>query len=153
MAKTLLLSALLAVASSATILSVPAEAQRFGRGGGGMDPFANADANGDGLITRAEFIAARTARFAKMDRNGDGAVSRDDFGRLLRFRPKSGERLDALIEQMDTNRDGRVSREELTSAPTLMFDHADANEDGTVDKAELAAAKQRLETLKAQRKG
>jgi Ca2+-binding EF-hand superfamily protein len=147
MTKTFLFAALL----TAT-LAAPSEAQMFG-GGDAMDPFANADANGDGMITRAEFLAARSARFAKMDRNGDGAVARDDFGRLLKLRPKAGERIDALIEQMDKNGDGRVSREEFTNTPPILFDRADANGDGKVDKAELAAAKQLLETLKARRKG
>lgn len=147
MTKTFLISALLVAA-----IATPANARMFGRGDA-MDPFANADANNDGVITRAEFLAARSARFAKMDRNGDGAISRDDFGRLLKFRPKSGERLDALIDQMDKNGDGRVSREEFAGAPTLMFDRADTNNDGKVDQAELAAAKQRLDDLKAQRKG
>lgn len=147
MTKTFLIAALLA-----TTITAPAGAQMFGAGDA-MDPFANADANGDGVITRAEFLAARSARFAKMDRNGDGAVARDDFGRLLKLRPQAGERLNALIAQMDKNGDGRVSREEFAGAPTLMFDRADANNDDKVDQAELAAAKQLLETLKAQRKG
>lgn len=134
------------------LLTTPASAQLFGRGDA-MDPFANADSNGDGVITRVEFLAARSARFARMDRNGDGVVARDDFGRMLKFRPQAGERLDAVIEQLDKNGDGRVTRAEFDAAPTLIFDRADANSDGRIDKAELAAAKQRLEALKAQRKG
>ncbi len=54
---------------------------------------------------------------------------------------------------MDKNNDGRVSREEFTNTPPILFDRADANGDGKIDQTELAAAKQRLETLKAQRKG
>ncbi len=77
MTKTFLIAALLAAT-----LAAPAGARMLG-GGDAMDPFADADANGDGVITRAEFLTARSARFAKLDRNGDGAVSRDDFGRLL----------------------------------------------------------------------
>jgi len=147
MTKAFLLAALLAATFTA-----PASARMFGRGDA-MDPFANADANGDGVITRAEFLSARNLRFAKLDRNGDGAVSRDDFGRLLKFRAKAGERIDALIEEMDKNNDGRVSREEFTSTPPILFDRADTNGDDKIDQTELAAAKQRLEALKAQRKG
>ena len=142
----------LIAATIAAALAAPVGAQMFG-GGDPMEAFANADANGDGVITRAEFLAARNARFAKMDRNGDGVVARDDFGRILKFRPQAGERLDMLIRQADRNGDGRVTRDELANAPTPIFDRADANSDGRIDKAELAAAKSQLEALKAQRKG
>lgn len=38
------------------------------------------DANGDGEVTRAEFMDALPAWFARFDRNGDGVLSVDDFG-------------------------------------------------------------------------
>lgn len=40
----------------------------------GMGPFARADANGDGIITRAEWIAAANARFDRFDTNKDGKL-------------------------------------------------------------------------------
>jgi hypothetical protein len=101
--------------------------------------FAGADANKDGRISRAEFVAARQARFARFDRNGDGAISRDDFARLLRFRPEAGARIEAILGEADANHDGKVTRAEMAGAPTLVFDRADTNQDGIVDKAELAA--------------
>lgn len=39
------------------------------------------DANGDGLVTREEFLANVPQWFAQMDRSGDGAVTTEDFGR------------------------------------------------------------------------
>ncbi|SPF75357.1 hypothetical protein ALP8811_00344 [Aliiroseovarius pelagivivens] len=41
----------------------------------------NADINGDGQVTREEFIAGVDAWFPKQDRNGDGVISQEDFGR------------------------------------------------------------------------
>ena len=41
---------------------------------GGLGRFARADANGDGTITRAEWIAAANARFDKLDANHDGKL-------------------------------------------------------------------------------
>lgn len=38
------------------------------------------DGDGDGLVTRDEFLARVPDWFAKMDRNGDGAVTTEDFG-------------------------------------------------------------------------
>ena len=141
------LIAALVAASAATGFSAPAAAQMFG-GGDPMDAFANADANGDGIVTKAEFLASRNARFDKMDRNGDGVVSRDDFGMILKFRPQAGQKLDAFIKQADANHDGKVNRAELAAAPTPIFDLADANHDGKVDKAEMEAARTRLQAMK-----
>lgn len=39
------------------------------------------DANGDGEVSREEFMNAVPAWYANMDRNGDGTVTVDDFGR------------------------------------------------------------------------
>lgn len=38
------------------------------------------DSDGDGLVSREEFMAKNPDWFAKMDRNGDGSVTVDDFG-------------------------------------------------------------------------
>ena len=43
-------------------------------GHGPMPPFARADTNGDGVITRAEWIAAANARFDRLDTNKDGKL-------------------------------------------------------------------------------
>ncbi|WP_029013970.1 EF-hand domain-containing protein [Niveispirillum irakense] len=45
----------------------------------GVDPVMSADANADFRVTLAEFRVEMTRRHAQMDRNGDGAVSRDEF--------------------------------------------------------------------------
>ncbi len=39
------------------------------------------DLNGDGQVTREEFLAATDAWFAQKDRNGDGKITTEDFGR------------------------------------------------------------------------
>lgn len=46
----------------------------------GLERMAN-DTNGDGVVTRAEFVAMAGAWIGMMDRNGDGGVTVDDFGR------------------------------------------------------------------------
>lgn len=38
-----------------------------------------ADANKDGVLSRAEFDAHNAARFAEMDKNGDGNVTADEM--------------------------------------------------------------------------
>lgn len=116
-----------------------------------MAAFDNADTNHDGVVSKAEFIAARNARFDKMDRNGDGVISRDDFGRLIQFRPQIGQRIDAMLAEADLNHDGRVTRQEMAQAPTRLFDMADTNHDGVVDQNELAAARAQLQQAKQAR--
>lgn len=51
-----------------------------GRQGEGMARGAT-DLNGDGQVTREEFLASTDAWFAQRDRNGDGQLDTSDFGR------------------------------------------------------------------------
>lgn len=61
--------------------------------------FAVLDADGDGVVTEAEFSAAAIARsaalFSRMDRNSDGQIGRDDATRVNKAhakREKDGRR-------------------------------------------------------------
>lgn len=123
-----------------------AQAQRSG-----MKVLANADANGDGIVTRGEYANARLANFSRLDRNKDGAVSKADFKRLARFKPQAAERLDALIAAMDTDKDGKVTRTEFAAAPMPLFNRADTNGDGKIDASEMAVARSRADTMKRER--
>lgn len=129
-------------ALSMTALAPAAHAQRALEG---------ADANNDGVITRAEFIAHRNSNFDRMDRNNDGVITANEFGRLRAASRRIGEQLDRVIRAADANHDGRVTRAEFAHAPTTMFDLADANNDGRVDRDEMAAARARAEQMRASR--
>jgi len=107
-------------------------------GGRLADMFTGADSNHDGRISRAEFLAARNARFGELDRNRDGVITAVDFPRLAALAPAKAK-MNALITGADANRDGGVAREELANAPTTMFDMADTNHDKFIDQSELAA--------------
>jgi Ca2+-binding EF-hand superfamily protein len=100
---------------------------------------ANADENGDGKITRAEFTNARARLFAKLDRNGDGFLSKDDVPQGLLGRRRGGDRMQQAMAMLDKNGDGRISREEFVNGPGLLFTRADSNHDGVIDAQELAA--------------
>jgi len=72
-----------------------------------------ADTDGDGRISRAEFIAAAkpgksdpAKRFAKLDSNGDGMLDRSEIDAMLARR----------FQRIDTNGDGVASPQERAAA-------------------------------------
>ncbi|KQS01803.1 hypothetical protein ASG11_13300 [Sphingomonas sp. Leaf357] len=80
-----------------------------------------ADVNGDGTITRAEFLAQAGARFDARDTNKDGTISGDELvGRNGQTRPNARpmtrtsamERAAAMFDRLDTNKDGKLDSAE-----------------------------------------
>lgn len=130
----------LAALTLATLAAMPASAQDM----------TTADINHDGMITRAEFAAARLATFNRLDRNGDGVISQADIGRIARFRPSAGQALQRLIATADANHDGQVTRDEMGNAPMPVFDRADINHDGVIDRNEMAGFRATLAQLRGQ---
>lgn len=103
--------------------------------------FDSADTNGDGVITREEFHAARERLFGRLDRNGDGYIDQNDLSGRLAGRQKARERLSDLIAQFDKDADGRLSKAEFVDGPTPLFDRADTDHNGELSKDEVAAVK------------
>lgn len=122
-------------------LALLAPASAFAQTGGerAIERMREADANHDGAITRAEFVAYRASQFTRIDRNQDGFLTQQDAPPFARLAPAAFNPA-AMTEQFDVNNDGRVSRAEFVNGPTLMFDRADANHDNVVVRAELDAA-------------
>jgi Ca2+-binding EF-hand superfamily protein len=133
---------LIAVSAAAlTGFALPACAQNADAGGrhhGPADMLFQADANHDGVVTRAEFDAARTAHFAQMDANHDGVLTRDE---MWRGGPggQHGRHRGAGMRLMhaDADHNGIITKEEFLARPTAEFDRLDTNHDGTLSGAEL----------------
>ena len=94
------------------------------------------DADGDGRISKAEYIAYRDQEFARFDRNGDGVLGPVDFPRASSYQRALGT-LDERISAADRNGDGQLSREELHNAPTIAFDKADTSKNGYLSPSEI----------------
>lgn len=91
------------------------------------------DANGDGMFSRDEMIAAAMVRyekkFVKADLNNDGRLTIDEL---------TGKRL--VAKAADLNKDGVITRDELKLYVVKMVDKRlakkDLNRDGVLSKDE-----------------
>jgi hypothetical protein len=152
--KKLLLAAALAgttMAGLAYAQTAPEAPRPAGRG------MARADGDGDGRVSKAEYIARADERFAKQDKNGDGQLSADEMAPRREMAaptppagadnappppPAAGMR-SRMLERLDTNHDGMVSRDEYRTQVAERFDRLDANHDGFLDQAEMTAMRER----------
>lgn len=123
---------LAAAAVCLTAVAAPASAHR------GLRLFDRADANKDGSVTRAEFDAARDARFAGIDANKDGALEVSELRAWRRSWPARFR--DARFKALDSDADGKLGPEEYVARRKAIFARIDADKDGAVDKAEFDAA-------------
>ena len=116
-------------------------------GGGWM----RADADHDGVVTRAEIVAEAEARFAAMDTDKDGKVTaaeRDAAREAMRARRRGGGDGAGAPRggggygmRGDPDGDGSITRADAVQRATKRFDRFDTNHDGKLDAAELAAAR------------
>ena len=74
---------------------------------------ARGDADGDGRISRAEFVDGRLARLTAVDANRDGSISAEE--RQSGIDTRRNQRVSARFETLDKDGNGAVSREEFTA--------------------------------------
>lgn len=167
MKKFTLAAATAALAMTATaLIAAPGDAKR------------GPDANGDGVMTRAEIQAQVSERFAKADANGDGVLNEAD----------KAARTGQMFDKIDTDKNGSISRAEFVAAhsgmlggehegmdmggdhkmgghgmgghrmggggPGMMLKMADTNNDGAVTRDEaMAAAFKHFDAMDANKDG
>lgn len=126
---------ILATLLGATLLGGPAYAavqQAPARSG----PMMQADANGDGIVTRQEALAAADARFAKLDTNKDGQLSREEH--------RAGKR-----HHRGMHKRGGADGDKRAAFHQKMLQRFDTDKDGTLSDAERQAARQAWQARRA----
>ena len=107
--------------------------------------FKKLDANGDGVISKAEFNAFNARHFKKLDTNNDGKLTPEELQGGHKQEMGHGDgttHLDQRFNAADANHDGGLDREEASNMPMLSqyFDEVDANKDGKVTRQEYLDA-------------
>jgi hypothetical protein len=102
---------LIALTILALTASTAATANEHGGGmkkhGGWMKKF---DADGNGVITRAEADAAHDAKFKSMDTNGDGSITKEEReAHHAKMKQEHQARKAEVLGKYDTDKDGKLS--------------------------------------------
>lgn len=99
-----------------------------------------ADADGDGIATRAEVMASADRDFARIDGDGDGTITpaeqQAERDRMVAERVARGGNARPIRPARDT-REGPVTREAFRARAELRFARADANADGRIEAGEM----------------
>lgn len=108
------------------------------------EKFKEADTDGDGAVSKAEFAAFLDKRFAALDPDGDGKLAEPDFAKAFSTsiqassapeRPavaQSPEIGQIIMRRLDTNGDGKIDKSEAPPGLLEDFDKMDENRDGAL---------------------
>jgi Ca2+-binding EF-hand superfamily protein len=107
--------------------------------------FDRIDTDHDGAISADEMTAAITKRFSDADANGDGLVTKAEAVAAIeaqtefeRARKHAGRIADGLFYRVDLDDNGQVALAEIENRAKKAFALVDWNDDGKVDVAEIA---------------
>ncbi|WP_431470489.1 EF-hand domain-containing protein [Sphingosinithalassobacter sp. LHW66-3] len=106
-----------------------------------------ADADRNGVVTRAELLAQVEQRFAQRDANSDGQLTEGES-----FHNRRGGRLrERILSRIDADGNGAITLAEQKAQAERRFARLDANGDGAIDPAEREAARERMRQMRERR--
>ncbi len=109
------------------------------------------DANGDGLLQRAELPERVRDRYMQADANADGALTADELRNVMPPPRRDGgggedltpeQRRARMMERMDTNGDGKLTLAEMPERIRERMKAIDTNGDGVLSEQELEKARE-----------
>jgi len=105
------------------------------------------DTNGDGMVSKDEWLAFQEKVFAMLDKDKNGTVDAKEFvshtggGDMAHFATggfASGLRTKEMMHKIDTDGDGTVSHDEYIAYQTKVFDMMDTGHKGMLTKDQFA---------------
>jgi EF-hand domain pair len=116
----------------------------YARGLRTMAEMHKIDTDGDGTVSKAEWLAYQEKVFAALDKNKTGVVDEKEF-----LNPSSdmatfatggyarGLQTKAMMHKIDTDGDGTVSHDEFIAYQSKVFDMMDKNKNGSLGPQEF----------------
>jgi len=112
-----------------------------------MDLMHKIDTNGDGMVSRAEWLAFQEKVFAMLDKNKNGTVDAKEFishdggADMVHFATggfATGLRSQEMMHKIDTDGDGTISHDEFIAYQAKVFDMMDTGHTGMLTKDQFA---------------
>jgi Ca2+-binding EF-hand superfamily protein len=116
------------------------------------ESFKAMDKNGDGVISKKEFLAFHEALFKKMDANHDGKLTPEEMegaheSTHAAMKDDCDVSFDQRFDEVDINHDGGLSKDEAEIGMPMLFKHfdeIDTNKDGKITKEEIAVSMKKM---------
>ncbi len=87
--------------------------------------YSSMDTDGDGKVSRSEYLQNRAAAFVRLDANGDGYLDNTEF------------KFQTAIARCDQDKDGKLNAAEFATLNEQSFVRMDKDSDGFLTLAEL----------------
>jgi hypothetical protein len=98
------------------------------------DPFDETDTNGDGVITREEYLAFTRKYFDQLDTNHDHKIDANEMAHSPPMMERNLHSAERMIEKWDADKNGVVTVEEYQAFAAARFTKEDKEGTGTIRK-------------------